>query len=82
VDWSCGEVPQGVCVEGPEDGLELEDLENHAQVQQEDGEGGGSDVRPILPVDVAPDEPAHRVDESDSDVDLQEVKDQEQLTIQ
>ena len=71
VDWGCGEVPEGVGVKRPKDRLELEDLENHAQVQQEDGESGGPDVGPILPVDVAPDKPAHRVEKSDSNVDLE-----------
>ena len=35
VNWSCGEVPQGVRVEGPQDRLELENLEDHAQVEEE-----------------------------------------------
>ena len=34
VDWSCGEVPQGVRIEGPQDRLELKNLEDHAQVEQ------------------------------------------------
>lgn len=63
-------MPKGVGVETPEDRLEVEDLEDHAEVKEEDGESGESNVGPILPVDEAPREPEHRVEKSDADVHL------------
>jgi hypothetical protein len=63
-------VPQSVRVETPEERLELEDFENHAQVEEEDGGGGESNVGPIFPVDEAPSEPTDRVEEPDTYVHL------------